>query len=67
MYQTTLRHVCATINEGEKQLVLYILRGVSSLRYPASNAHVPYCHLWPAWLYNTFPHYLINSTVFKSH
>ena len=31
---------------------------VCSLRYPACNAHAPYCHLWPAPLYNIFPHYL---------
>jgi hypothetical protein len=31
-----------------------------SLRYPACNLHAPYCHLWPAWLYNIFPHCLIN-------
>ena len=28
---------------------------VCSLRYPACNAHAPYCHLWPALLYNIFP------------
>ena len=27
---------------------------VCSLRCPASNAHVPYCHLWPVWLQNIF-------------
>ena len=32
---------------------------VCSLRYPACNAHAPYCHLWPVRLYNIFPHYLI--------
>ena len=37
---------------------------VCSLRYPARNAHAPYCHLWPAPLYNIFPHYLINGTIF---
>ena len=37
---------------------------VCSLRYPACNTHAPYCHLWPAPLYNIFPHYLINSTIF---
>ena len=21
-----------------------------------------YCHLWPIWLYNSFPHYFINGT-----
>jgi hypothetical protein len=25
---------------------------------------VLYCHLWPVWLYNIFPHYLINGTIF---
>jgi hypothetical protein len=35
-----------------------------SLRYPAWNAHASLCHLWPAPLYNIFPHYLINGTIF---
>jgi hypothetical protein len=26
-----------------------------SLRYPACNAHAPYCHLWPFRLKNIFP------------
>ena len=26
---------------------------------------VLYCHLWPALLYNIFPHYLINGTIFE--
>jgi hypothetical protein len=25
---------------------------------------IVYCHLWPVWLYHTFPHYLIKSTIF---
>ena len=36
-----------------------------SLRYPACNARAPYCHLWPVWLYNICPHYLINGTIFE--
>ena len=36
-----------------------------SLSYPARNAHAPYCHLWPAPPYNTFPHSLINGTNFE--
>jgi len=36
-----------------------------SFSYPACNAHAPYCHLWPALLYNIFPHYLINGTIFE--
>ena len=38
---------------------------VCSLGYPAHNAHAPYCHLWPAPLYNIFPHYLTNGTIFE--
>jgi hypothetical protein len=34
---------------------------VCSLRYPACNAHAPY---WPVRLYNIFPYYLINCTIF---
>ena len=36
-----------------------------SLRYPACNAHAPYCYLWPARLSSIFPHYLINGTIFE--
>jgi hypothetical protein len=38
---------------------------VCSLRYPSCNAHAPYCHLCPVRLYNIFPHYLINGTIFE--
>jgi hypothetical protein len=38
---------------------------VWSLRYLAWNTHLPYCHLWPAQLYNIFLHYLINGTIFE--
>jgi len=36
-----------------------------SIRYAACNAHAPYCHLWPDLLYNIFPHYLIDGTIFE--
>jgi len=36
---------------------------VCSVSYPSCNAHAPYCHLWPVWLYYIFPHYLINGTI----
>jgi hypothetical protein len=29
-----------------------------------ANEHAPYCHLWPVRLYNIFPRYLINGTIF---
>jgi hypothetical protein len=38
---------------------------VCSLSYLARNTRVPYCYLWPAPLYNIFPHYLINGTIFE--
>ena len=38
---------------------------VCSPRYPACNARAPYCHLWPAPLYNIFPHYLTNGEIFE--
>jgi len=38
---------------------------VCSLRHPERNTHSPYCHLWPVWLYNIFPHYLTKGTIFE--
>jgi hypothetical protein len=38
---------------------------VCSLRYPAHNAHAPYCHLWSVRLYNIFPYYFTNGTIFE--
>jgi hypothetical protein len=44
----------------------YIFWGcVCSLRYTACNASAPYYHLWPVSLYNIFPHYLLNRTIFE--
>ena len=37
---------------------------VCILSYSACNAHAPCCHLWPAPLYNIFPHFVINGTIF---
>ena len=38
--------------ERERDCVCVCVR---SLRYAACNTHTPYCHLWPASLYNIFP------------
>ena len=38
---------------------------VNSISYPACNAHAPCCRQYPAPLYNIFPHYLTNSTIFE--
>jgi hypothetical protein len=48
-----------------KSNMYYIFRVcIWSLRYPACNAHAPYCHLWSVRLYNIFLHYLKNDTIF---
>jgi hypothetical protein len=38
---------------------------VCRLTHPACNAHAPYFNLWSARLYNIFPHFLINVTIFE--
>ena len=47
---------------GNKYFIFWVC--ICSLRYPASHAHAPYCHLWPAKHHDIFLHYLINSTIF---
>jgi len=37
---------------------------ICSLRYPACNAHTPYCHLYHACLCKIFPHHLIKGKIF---
>jgi len=40
---------------------------ICSSRYPACNAHAPYCYMWPVPLYNIFPYYIKkNSTIFQT-
>jgi hypothetical protein len=65
-YNVTQRRVRATVVVVEEQCVLHKLSVcICSLRYAACNAHAPYCHLWPAPLYNIFPHFLINTTILE--
>jgi len=66
-----MRRVCATIVAVGKHWVSHNLCAcvcvcvcICSLRYSACNVHAQYCHLWPVWLYNIFPLYLINGTIF---
>ena len=35
--------------------------------YSVCNEHEPHSHLCPSRLYNTFPHYLINGTIFEKY
>jgi hypothetical protein len=54
-YNVTSRRVSPTIVAVEKQLILHILSVcVCSLRYPACNAHAPYCHLLHVRLHYIF-------------
>jgi hypothetical protein len=48
----------------ENKLLLRIVSAFCGLKYPARNAHAPYCHLWLVRLYNIFPHHLINWRIF---
>jgi hypothetical protein len=50
--------------KSSKYYILWVC--ICSLSYPACNAHAPCCHLWPAWLYNIFLHYLINGKIFRA-
>jgi hypothetical protein len=61
-YDVTLRRVREIIVAVEKQWVLHIV-SVYSFRYPAYNAHAPYCNLWTTPLYNILPHFLINGAI----
>jgi hypothetical protein len=61
MYNLTLRCVRVTIGAVEKQYVLHTLNvSVFSRLF----CGVLCCHLWPVWLYDILPHYLINGTIF---
>ena len=64
-YNLTSRRVHVTIVVVEKQWVSHNPSVcICNLRYPACNAHAPFCSLWPALRYNIFPRYLINGTIF---
>jgi hypothetical protein len=66
MYNVTFRRVRTIIVAVEKQWVLHIVSvSICSLKYAACNAHASRCHLWPAPLYNFFPHSFIKDTIFE--
>ena len=49
----------------KNKVILILLDCLCSFRYPACNAHAPYCHLWSARLYIFFPNYLITGMIFE--
>jgi hypothetical protein len=67
----TLRCVRVTTVAVEKQWVFNIMsvRLNSYLSYPTTKSHflcaASYCHVGSVWPYCTFPHYLINDTIFR--
>ena len=66
MYNAKLKRFRETIVAMEKQRVLHKLSVcICSPRYPACNAHAPYCHLWPGRLYSTLPHYLKDGAILE--
>ena len=60
-----MRSLRPTIVAVESSNCYIVWACVCSLNYPAFNANVPYCHLWPVQLYNIFPHYLIICTILE--
>ena len=60
------RHGHVTNITAQKQQAVNILSVCLQPQLPSIHGacSVLYCHLWPARLYNIFPHYLINSTFF---
>jgi len=57
-----LRNHC----NSEKEICITYCERVSNLRYPTCNAHAAYRHLWPAWINDIFPRYLINVMIFAT-
>ena len=63
-YNVTMRHIHATTVAVENNKYYIFQKCDCNLRYPACQAHVPYCHLWPDRLYSIFTH-LINGKIFE--
>jgi hypothetical protein len=58
-------YYCISAAGSDKHQISYSVGLFVAGIYRACNAHSPYCHLWPARLYNTFPHYLIKGQDFR--
>jgi len=65
MCNVTLRCIHATMLQWKSSKYYIFWVCVCRFMYPACNAHAPYCHLWPIWLYHIYSHNLINGTVFR--
>jgi len=56
-----LRNINASLLQWKSSNYYMFCVRVCSLSYPSRNAHALYCH---GGIYEVFPHYLINVTVF---
>jgi hypothetical protein len=63
VYRNTEARLCGHCCRAKAVSIAYSECVFLAFRCPTCNAHAPYCHLWPARLYNTFPRYLINGTI----
>jgi len=52
---------------GREGIRITYYRVYHSLRCSACNMEAPYCHQWPARLYDMFPRYLIQRTIFEKN
>ena len=56
---------CSHYCSGKSVSITYFECVSVALKYPACNAHAPFCQLWPVRLYSIFPHYLLKGTIFE--
>ena len=62
-----MRDVRVTNLAVEKQYALHILSVLIAVATQMTKWRMrmrPYCRLWPGWLYQIYPHYFINGTIF---
>ena len=62
VYGNNAARSCNHCSSGKAIVIFWEF--ICILTYPAFNVDAPYCHLRPDQLYNIFPHYLINGTIF---
>jgi hypothetical protein len=60
----TLRHVCLTTVALEKYCIFWVcVSAASVIQHAVHMCHVIFSSV--AWLHHIFPHYIINSTIFR--
>jgi hypothetical protein len=60
----TLRWVCATIDAMEKATSVTYSEYVFVALGTEHEMRMCHGHLWPLWLWNILPHYIVNGTIF---